>query len=408
MQLYLFYSPGLATGLYKIDIEQKSDAYGQTKTINVPQLFFVTAPRFSIDSSLIHSIFPLPGITAHPNILPHIVFNDPHLPWQTMTSRTSDDDIMRVPWLAVIVFEQSELHVTSDEINLPKDSKQSFTMANNMTLGTLTNRDDSRLHCIIPQDLADDPTTKVDVIFPKKDLFLILFTDSNSSSPSINLDCYKYLAHARQVNTIHMTDSGVISEGTFSIIFSHRSGPQFSSDASLTTPKPCVVHLISLDVANRVPKASLNSQYMHAALVSLFSWTYDCFPSETINFEAIMRAVMNNCKAFRTPKAISDQAGQGLPSAVETRVKARVQDGYTLLRYHVQTGEETVALMCGLLVPCTIPDVTWLNVQSNMGEDLQIIDKELGLIDIMYCAAWQLGKLLAIADQAFCAALLRL
>lgn len=94
------------------------------------------------------------------------------------------------------------------------------------------------------------PDTKVDIIFPKMDFFLTLFSDS-ASLPSINLDRYKYLAHAQQVNTTHMTDSGIIAKGTFSIIFSHCMGPQFSKDAP-PTPKPCVVHVVSLDVVRDV------------------------------------------------------------------------------------------------------------------------------------------------------------
>ncbi|KAF8806755.1 hypothetical protein BYT27DRAFT_7338779 [Phlegmacium glaucopus] len=410
MQLYSFYSPGLATGMYNINAKQEINASGEKKTITAPmQSFFVTAPRFSIDSNLIHSTFPLPGVSAHPNILPHIVFNDPHLPWQTAIGTIDDSDIMRIPWLAVIAFEQSELHMTADDTVFPQgfgsDSKQSFTMSSRMTLATLTR---SGLHCIVPnldQAFAEDPSlpnTKVDVIFPKKDLFLALFSVS-ASSPSIDLDRYKYLAHARQVNTTHMTDSGVIDEGTFSIVFSHRTGPHFGSDASPTTPKPCVVHLVSLDAVNSVPKSSLTSGYTRAALVSLFSWTYDCLPPETLNFEDVMRKVGKNCKAFGTPKAIRHRVVE-----VPVLVRKRIHDGYTLLRYRVQTGEETVALMRGPLTPCIGPDTPWLDVHSNTGEDLQIIDKNLGLIDISYSAAWQLGKSLAIADQAFCAALLRI
>jgi hypothetical protein len=416
MQLYSFYSPGLTTGLYDIKTEQRINASGQPKIILPPlQSFLVTAPRFSIDSSLIHSTFPLPGVSAHPNILPHIVFNDPHLPWQTAIGVTTETDTMRVPWLATIVFEQSELQMTAQDSIFPGlqpggPPKQSFTMSNNMTLAALTG---SGLKCAVPdlrQSFAEDSTwseTKVDVIFPKMDLFLALFSDS-ASTQSINLDRYKYLAHARQVNTTHMTDSGVIDEGTFSIIFSHRTGPQFSTGAPPTTPKPCVVHVVSLDAVRDIPHSSLTLDNKRAALISLFSWTYDCFPPEAINFEDVMRAVGNNCEPFGTPKTTRDQAGQDLPSTVQRRVQDRIDDGYTLLRYRVQTGEETVALTRGPLTPRRVPEVSWLDVHSNTGEDLQIIDTALGVIDISYCAAWQLGKALAIADQAFCASLLRI
>ncbi|CAL1698578.1 unnamed protein product [Somion occarium] len=419
MQLYSFYTPGLATGLYDIDTVQQIDASGQKKAISVSQSFLVTAPRFSIDASLIHSTFPLSGVTAHPNILPHIVFNDPHLPWQTEIGRTSEDDSMRIPWLAVVAFEQSELKMTPEDTVFPSGFQgdppaQSFTLSCNMTLQTLTQ---AGLRCAVP-DLKESfdqesalPETNVDVIFPKMDLFLSLFSDS-ANPPSIDVDRYKYLAHARQVNTTHMADAGVLDEGTFSIIFSHRTGPLFSKGAPSTIPKPCVVHVVSLDMVNQMPTAAPDGSE-RAALISLYSWTYDCLPPETINFEDVMRAVGKNSDVFGTPKGIRDKAGKGLPSGVQTRIQDRIDDGYTLLRYRVQTGEETVALTRGPLTPRRVqnPEVVdnvWFDVHSNTGEDLQIIDTALGLIDISYCTAWQLGKSLAIADQAFCAALLRI
>ncbi|RDB20853.1 hypothetical protein Hypma_012073 [Hypsizygus marmoreus] len=389
--------PGLATGLFDINALQTIDASGQTMNIPVSQSFLVTAPRFSIDASLIHSTFPLSGVTAHPNILPHIVFNDPHLPWQTEVGTPNEDDPMRIPWLAVIAFEQSELKMTTEDTVFPSGFQgdppaQSFTMSNNMTLAMLAQ---SGLRCAVPnlaESFTEEPAlsnTKIDVIFPKMDLFLALFSDS-ANQPSINLDRYKYLAHARQVNTTHMADAGVLDEGTFSIVFSHRTGPLFRKGAPTMTPKPCVVHVISLDMVNQMPTAA-SARSDRAALVSLFSWTYDCLSPEAINFEDVMRAVGKNSDVFGMPQGVRDKAGEGLPASVASQIRHRIDDGYTLLRYQ----------------PAVVDNV-WFDVHSNTGEDLQIIDTALGLIDISYCAAWQLGKSLAIANQAFCAALLRI
>jgi hypothetical protein len=49
---------------------------------------------------------------------------------------------------------------------------------------------------------------------------------------------------------------------------------------------------------------------------------------------------------------------------------------------------------------------SWWTSLSTTGTDLQILDQELGLMDIIsYSAAWQLGRTLAIADQAFTVAI---
>jgi hypothetical protein len=193
--------------------------------------------------------------------------------------------------------------------------------------------------------------------------------------------------------------TGDLDDGTFSIVLSHRTGP-FISESD--PPKPCVVHVVALD---SVKPGFIAGSDIHK-VVTLFSWTYDCLPPSTINFRDTMMAVGKNSGALRTPSEIFNKRDTKLPEAI----RKRMEDGYTLVRYRVQTGEETVALMRG---PFTPFDLTggkgkWFKVKSNSGEDLQIIDTPLGMIDISYCAAWQIGKALAIADQAFSAALLRI
>lgn len=115
--------------------------------------------------------------------------------------------------------------------------------------------------------------------------------------------------------------------------------------------------------------SSLTTDNKCAAVVSLFSWTYDCIPPETINFVDVMRAVDNNCKLFGTPKDICDKVGQGLLPTVQHRLQDCINDGYTLLCYHMQTGEETIAMMHGPLTPHHVPQVSWFDVHSNTGED---------------------------------------
>jgi Holliday junction resolvasome RuvABC endonuclease subunit len=47
-------------------------------------------------------------------------------------------------------------------------------------------------------------------------------------------------------------------------------------------------------------------------------------------------------------------------------------------------------------------------MESNFSSNHQIVDKQLGMTDITYSTAWELGRTLAIADRAFTAALNRL
>jgi hypothetical protein len=93
---------------------------------------------------------------------------------------------------------------------------------------------------------------------------------------------------------------------------------------------------------------------------------------------------------------------------IKSAMTERLKNGYTLVRHRAGSGEETVAFNRGPLVPVTtgLPSVDW-PFSSNTGEDYQILDKTLGVLDVSYSTAWQLGKTLAIADLGFVSALMR-
>lgn len=100
MRLYSYYRPGLEAGRYGIEAKQvveakQYDDHGQLQkqqlkifnyigktpdeTKILTQNFEVMAPQFSIDASKINSYYPPNGHSDEGRILPHIVFNDPHV-----------------------------------------------------------------------------------------------------------------------------------------------------------------------------------------------------------------------------------------------------------------------------------------------------------------------------------------
>lgn len=394
MQLHSYYVPGLPPGTYDIDVVQNINPSNHTDdSLRLEAKGKFTVPNVTwdpLDPKSIHSTFPPPGIPAQNHILPHIVFNDAHLPWQKILDEkgvevTGDDRTVGIPWLAVIAFEQGELVAGSG----------SFTDIPSLPGPVIPN----------PEPVDEKGPN---LIFMKENLFQALFM---KSSTEIDLSPYKYLAHVRQVNTKHMTDirnkeyMGGLDTGTFSVIFSPRTGPFVEPNDS---PNPCVVHVIALDYVPEGLKKARNSGTDLIPVATLFSWTYDCLPRQTVTFKDTMVAVGNNSGAFGTDANVLKKFEEGSP------LWKRLMRGYNLVRFRVQTGEETVALMRGPFTPVGAQDqededkFKWFSVQSNSGEDLQIVDNSLGIIDISYCAAWQIGKALAIADQAFSASLLRI
>lgn len=424
------------------------------------QKFDVNAPRFTLPTGIIHSTYPPQGLGDHNDVLPHIVFEDPHFPWEREGSPRQDsvDDKQprnKVPWVALLTFTEDELKLSDQELSkrsqgglfpettaIPSKSipppagrdqnKSTFsvklTMGEYLEMGGSTSTIPATVTTPVWNDPSGEPidtTTQVDVIFPTADLVNALFASYDTTGAPVkippsqtappDLSRYKYLAHVRNVNTTNIAGAGSSDDGLYSVVYAHRSGP-----LNLTSPKPIIAHLVTLEgVESAVGETQRLTLPLdptkRVALVSLYSWTYLCLPPEQVNFLDSMRRIGFGIEAgqcwLRSPDTvIATMKSTTSSSPVATRLAQRMTDGFCLQRYRLQTGEETIAFYRGPLTPTYIPPISesWWPYQSNFSTDYQVLDPDLGIMDITYSAAWQLGRTLAIADQFFTAALVRL
>ncbi|KAK5455895.1 hypothetical protein LTS15_005213 [Exophiala xenobiotica] len=493
MRLYSFYKPSLRmfllqeeyrsadnvseAGRYTIEVSQTIKAYrdGNVESLDQPlfnrntptdntiagQDFNVIAPQFSLDPKLINSFYPPPGHQDEARILPHIVFNDPHVPWFREAGRSpwmlgpvdtgvagsdekaSDSGHNLMPWLAVLVFQQEELLVgTGDAGLLQLDGMQSYNSlklpadgAFAMTVGQYLAKIKSRVYyeagyTDAPKDFdelrstPDRPGGSPEVmkaIFPKKSQVSALFNDEKGDLAP--LKAHKLLAHVRHMNTIGFPDAGVEEEGYFSVVVSSTTGNQLE-----ILPSTHVVHLVSLehlDATLNRPEFASAEHSERIGLVSLFSWMYTCMP-DAISFPETMQALGEAAQPLKPPKetldALKTNAGGSaktpkLNPSVAATLHDRLDAGYTLARWRTSTGEESVAFNRGPLVPMRSQEVPhpvskksqdrpWPAL-SMTGKDYQVFDKNVGIMDVTYSSAWSLGKMMAISDSEFNAALMR-
>ncbi|KAF8253306.1 hypothetical protein K440DRAFT_657294 [Wilcoxina mikolae CBS 423.85] len=521
MQLFSFWTPSLHAGSYTITATHTVHVSKDTKEDPIQVLkqdFKVIAPQFTIDPKDIHSTYPPQGHADKPDILPHIVFSDPHLPWERVAVKDEhefgDSEDNQVPWMALLNFdpngEKQELRLLGPEIvelghTLHGDGgkiEQGPTLTVKMTVGqylALGKKDAEPLgHGIEvaipfkPDDKDIDEKDKmivIDVVFVSAGLFSELFSsqppkedavkppvltaattteDIKTSPQSLetkpteavpgmpetsstsaeatppaskpkrkpnqpDVGRYRYLSHVRNINTIGTTTSGtgIDEHKPFSIIHSHRSGPFDVKHG--TPPRAQCVHLLSIEHIHDNMAVLPTSGYV--ALISLHSWTYLCQPPSSVNFVDNMRTIGKQINSFsllgidgvgatrlencmlRPPLQMMETLGTEIKKlgdkdplrVAKQRVLNRVMDGYSLVRYRTAAGDETVAFNRGPLVPVSgpVPPISSWTATSNNGQDLQIFDSEIGIMDISYSSAWHLGKTLAIADGAFVGALLR-
>lgn len=417
-----YWAPGLEAGpVHRVNVVQTIDANNGNPALvlNAEQDFSVDAPQFSLPEGSVHSVYPPSGYTEEHRILPHVVLTDPHLPWERIgdpqNSQRTTLDRNRVPWLVVFSFSQDELRLPPEDLDgdqsifketsdgLVKPVKQSSTMAINMTVEDLwktTNIATPTVSDLGPASMKD---ARGDFIFIKSDLFISLFStfDANGvrqvpSNP--NTTQYQYLSHVRNINSTGMAFAGVEDTAVFSIVVGNRAGP-----ISNALPATMCVHLVSIE---GVEDMTLPISSPYVAVCSLYSWNYTVRPPGMRSVFDTLESIGASLDVLRPPENLVTPLKSG--NQVQQRVASRLVDGFSLVRYRVQTGESTIALYRGPFTPSLVPNLPNLSTCSNSGIDLQILDKEIGIMDITYSAAWQLGRVLALGNAAYTAALCRL
>ncbi|KAK4167522.1 hypothetical protein QBC43DRAFT_256019 [Cladorrhinum sp. PSN259] len=421
-KLNSFWAPGLEAGEEHVILA--------TQTITAPgnpdplilvseQDFWVDAPQFSLPDGSVYSIYPPSGYPDDHRILPHVVLSDPHLPWERRGSPLDDhrgDTRNKVPWLVLFTFTQDELRLAPGALG-GVEVKQTPTLAVTMPVKDVMSNE-KVVTPVAKEDLGPNfkDDTKGDFVFIKPDLFKSMFSTFDSKNQRVvpatpDTTKYKYLAHVRNINTTGMAEAGKEDIGIFSVVVGSRAGPLENS-----SPVSVSVHLLSIEGVEEMK--SWPSDDKLVGLCSLHSWNYTVNPPGMVNVYDAFVNLGKTLNVLRAPDEIITPL-LGAPDKLTKRLAKRLQDGYSLVQYRVQTGEKTVALYRGPFTPTVVAPLDASATEegghvmnllrcSNSGQDLQILDREVGIMDVSYSAAWQIGRILALGDQGFAAALVRL
>ncbi|KAH8689863.1 hypothetical protein BGW36DRAFT_440592 [Talaromyces proteolyticus] len=419
--LHAFLMPGLPGGGHTVHVEQEVVANNTARNLVTEQRFYVDSPQFNLPEGEVHSVYPPSGHEERAECLPHVVLKTPTLPWEWTASKITDvpdykGNRNRVPWLAVLVFTKEELQLVSEDLrgdksvfqNIPalkNSATQTATLTVNMRVKDIKNLHHTTSPITDPDQAPEtDSDVSTDVIFVSKALFNALFSEDDAEGESIsashpNVRPYRFLAHRRDINTDGMAVAALTADdndqASYGVVFSHRTGP-----VNITEPTACIAHLVSIRGVEGMSWPASDEQFV--ALSSLHSWTYTGLPPDTPSVWDLFNALGQSSSMLQPPVTKND-LDPDAPADLKERVTQRLGNGYTLTRYRTQTGESTACFFRGPFIPVQIPlsdSQRWRSL-STSGQDLQILDQKLGLIDITYSAAWQLGRTLAIADQEF-------
>ncbi|KAF5712355.1 Tol [Fusarium mundagurra] len=397
----------------------------QRKTVNMRQQQHLLAPQYSLPEDAVVSVFPAPGHTAQPLTLPHIVLKNPHCPWErdVVDKDAHDfDSLNSVPWFALVVFTAEELALganeRSDYLGIGPAEEPTET------LGFTLNVKDATAEGKVPrpsgrgvfiskpddEQIAKKSSDTMNLITFPAALFHKLFVrtskDKNGNQVSKgDIKMFRFLSHVRTVATDGMLSTAETEgePGTFAISISPCIAPQ-----TITTPTTLYAHLISLQGIHGCTPPDLSAgSKARVVMTSLYSWSYTSLPPYNSSVAHTFENLGKGLSVLHTDRKGSIVTDK---TQMQKLVAKRLEEGFTMTRYRTITGEETAGILRGPLVPVKVhhPRQSGMTFQTNFGTDLNILDPDLGLMDLSYSAAWQLGRTLAMGDPTFTTALARL
>ncbi|KQZ05909.1 hypothetical protein ASD21_18160 [Caulobacter sp. Root1455] len=366
--------PGFESGEYQIIVNHALSAPDGGQTFSTTTQFYVAGERFQLNPTDVDSTFPPSHAQGEfLNVLPHLVFSRPSLPWirSPQLAPAAPVDGADVPsWLALLVFDQDDPQpvltaTTVSGLVTPGDGVVSYPLADGLEFGQSIN----------------DPCAALDIDYG---LFL-------SIAPS--LQDLKWLASVRVVSGQKPSaDPDAPPGGEYSVLMANRL-PKAG--------KKSTVHLVSLEgLENHLPGGAEStgaSAPKTIRLASLYQWSFDT-QLEPQTFTDVIQQ-LQPWLSFSLP--IRADAAPG------PIVAAAMAMGYVGLDHRLRDGGRTASWYRGPLAPYQVPRTLAAQCPLGSADAALRFDPATGLLDASYAAAWQLGRLLGLQDQIFADRLFR-
>jgi hypothetical protein len=303
-----------------------------------------TISTLSCTRANVLSVFPPAGNQGdHSDLLPHLTLDRSTLPWEHLAVPKRKD----IPWLALLLFDEQE----SPEIKIKRldEMKKDPVLFPDFELGR-----------------GQHPKDQVTVIDVQRGLLEKILP---------TLEDPKRLAYVRQRPG---------SEAAAVIVGSQ--SPQRG--------RASIVHLVSLE-GRYLESGKFDYQgYTEdntppIRLLSIYSWRFACL-DEQQNFTNLLLNLKSG--TLRLPKNDNRDAERYLAM------------GCAPLHHTTRLGDRTISWYHGPLVPGkNITDKA--NPPIQVSDELMRFNPGLGIFDVSYAAAWELGRFLALQSKSFSTAL---
>jgi hypothetical protein len=398
--------PPLKSGEYTITLEQNVNL-NTGLPYSTTRKFAVTGERFTLSPSDINSVFP-PNLAngEFDGVFPLVVFNRRTLPWER-TSVATDET---APWLAVLLFnsdEAPEIRKMKAKDLVPLGTTITVEGSNLTGTGTMPAGIISYpgMNDLNYGETPDDPVNIIDVP-------AALFSRIVPSLADL-----PFLAHIRDTETIDKTDDRIVDEELFAVVTGNRI-PKVGANsyAFLVSLENMGALLPGNDGTNHLPVGT-----SFVRLTTFFNWHFTVNDGDQ-TFKQLLENLNKNelgelglttlqypFEGTPPPAAAVEQAlkkqAAGTLSAADAQILVHnaFTMGYMPMNHTLRHPGNTVSWFRSPVSPFYIKE----NLQPPFStpDAINRYDPETGMFDVSYGAAWQIGQLLALQNQAFSTAL---
>jgi hypothetical protein len=399
--------PPLKSGEYTVTVKQTVNQPAPYDKFEAGRRFAVVGERFSIDPAEIESVFPPPLATGEfMDTLPHVVFDRRTLPWE----RTSVATDITAPWLAVLLFDEDQAPEPTERTAadlFPKDEEVKVEGSKTVGKGTMPAGYVS-YPGMNPLDYGESPSDECTTIDVPRAVFDAI-APSSADLP--------FLAHIREADTVDAHDHPEVT-ATTAIVLGNRSG---------VPDKVSYAFLVSLENmgpllpgADGTPSKASDAEWVRLLVYRHWTFTADKGGetlagllkslnkprSETEEPLSTLQVPFEGKRpeAAQVEEALKAQeAGKLSPPQSQVLVHDALGMGYVPFPHHLRHGGETVSWYRGPLAPLAVE--ASVSTPISCPDPANRYNPQTGMFDVSYGAAWQLGQLLALQNNAYAVAL---
>lgn len=384
--------------------------------------FTVAGDRYVLPPDQIRSVFPAAGSQGNFwHVLPHLVLERSTLPWERTGRNRGSDPATDPPWLALLVFHASDpppqvrtdrwgdlrnnlglnaevaesAHDLVKTITLPLALAKSLLPANERELQELCH---VRRRLIRRGDDFNSQSAAEDFVRAQLD------TATRHALPADGLPAQYAAGWLWRSPDGGESYEVLRRQGRNQPFECYQVAHEAATILANRLPQPGArntVHLVALE--GRYGSRGLRDRSPEVTLISLHQWEFYC-ESEKHTFKGLLENLNKDedgndlFTAWRVPVP----AGLDPSSPAGKAIRA----GWAPLRHRFREGSRSVSWYHGPLVPKE-PKTGQLAAVWGKGEDtltvrqadeLLLYDSEMGMYDVSYAAAWELGRLLTLEN----------